>query len=42
MKKIKVNEKKYRADQVQLKRYKERFKSIKNDLKPINRKLKSI
>lgn len=41
-KKIKVVEKKYRAEKVQLKRHASRLQKIKVALKPINQILKNI
>ena len=42
MKKIKINEKKYRAEKIQLKRHAERLQKIKVAIQPINQILKNI
>ena len=41
-KKINVNEKRYRAEKIQLKRHAERLKKIKVAIQPLNQILKNI
>ena len=42
MKKIQIDELKYRAEKIQLKRHADRLKKIKVAVKPINQILKNI